>query len=44
MTNLDVNSLFTNIPLSETIDIYCNTMFEGNDVILNGIKAVVISL
>ena len=33
MASLDVNSLFTNIPLGETVDICCDTLFQGHDVI-----------
>ena len=29
MANVDVDSLFTNIPLDETIDICCNLVFEN---------------
>ena len=31
MGNLDVDSLFTNIPLEETIDICTNTLFENTE-------------
>ena len=31
MCSLDVQSLFTNIPLDETIDIICNTVFQNTD-------------
>ena len=33
MASLDIDSLFTNIPLSETIDICCELLFEENDVV-----------
>ena len=29
MRNLDVDPLFTNIPLEKTIDFYANTLFEN---------------
>ena len=31
MENLDVDSLFTNIPLEETIEICANTLFENTE-------------
>ena len=31
MGSVDVDSLFTNIPLQETIDIYANTLFENTE-------------
>ena len=31
MGSLDVDSLFTNIPLEETIDICTNTLFENTE-------------
>ena len=31
MASFDVESLFTNIPLDETIEIICNSLFEGNE-------------
>ena len=31
MASFDVESLFTNIPLDETIDIICNSLFEENE-------------
>ena len=31
MGNLDVDSLFTNIPLEETIDICTNTLYENTE-------------
>ena len=37
MGSLDVDSLFTNIPLDETIDICTNTIYSQQDVI-EGIK------
>ena len=37
MGSLDVDSLFTNIPLEETIDIYANTIYSQQDEI-EGIK------
>ena len=33
MGTLDVDSLFTNIPLDETIDICTNTIYSQQDVI-----------
>ena len=33
MGNLDVDSLFTNIPLDETIDICVNQLFENTDTV-----------
>ena len=33
MGSLDVDSLFTNIPLDETIDIYINQLFENTDTV-----------
>ena len=36
MASLDVESLFTNIPLDETIDICTNSLY-ANDTIINGI-------
>ena len=33
MCSLDVDSLFTNIPLDETIDIYINQQFENTDTV-----------
>ena len=33
MGSLDVNSLFTNIPLDETIDICMNQLFENTDTV-----------
>ena len=33
MDSLDVNSLFTNIPLDETIDICANLLFENTDTV-----------
>ena len=33
MGSLDIGSLFTNIPLDETIDICINQLFENNDTI-----------
>ena len=38
MGSLDVDSLFTNIPLEETIDICTNTIFSQHDVIEGTIK------
>ena len=29
MASLDVESLFTNIPLEETINIFCDTLFDN---------------
>ena len=31
MGSLDVDSLFINIPLEETIDIWANTLFENTE-------------
>ena len=31
MASLDVNALFTNIPLNETIDICCQLLFQDTD-------------
>ena len=31
MTSLDVDSLFTNVPLEETIHIFVNELFKGNN-------------
>ena len=33
MSSLDVDSLFTNIPLDETIDICVNQLFENTDTV-----------
>ena len=33
MGSLDVDSLFTNIPLDETIDICINTIYSEQDII-----------
>ena len=33
MGSLDVDSLFTNIPLEETIDICANTLFENTEIV-----------
>ena len=33
MASLDVDSLFTNIPLSETINICCNVLFRGKPLV-----------
>ena len=33
MGSLDVDSLFTNIPLDETIDICINQLFENTDTV-----------
>ena len=33
MGSLDVDSLFTNIPLDETIDICVNQLFENTDTV-----------
>ena len=35
--NLDIDSLFTNIPLEETIEICINNLFENNDTV-HGLK------
>ena len=32
MGRLDVDSLFTNIPLEETINICCDTLFKETDI------------
>ena len=39
MGSLDVNSLFTNIPLDETIDICVNQLFENTDSVESFIKS-----
>ena len=39
MGSLDVDSLFTNIPLDETIDICVNQLFENTDTV-EGFKKV----
>ena len=33
MGSLDVDSLFTNIPLDETVDICVNQLFENTDTV-----------
>ena len=33
MDSLDVDSLFTNIPLDETIDVCANLLFENTDIV-----------
>ena len=40
MGSLDVDSLFTNIPLDETIDICINQLFENTYTIIFGYKGV----
>ena len=35
LASFDVTSLFTNIPLTETIDIICNTLFSNNSIFHN---------
>ena len=40
MASLDVNSLFTNIPLEETIDICTNTLFENMEKV-EGLSKIV---
>ena len=37
MGSLDIDSLFTNIPLEETIDIYTNLLYN-NEVLTEGIN------
>ena len=37
MTSFDVDSLFTNIPLNETIDICVNKLYTHNNLKANGI-------
>ena len=37
MSSLDVTSLFTNIPVDETIDICCDELFK-NDTVINGMN------
>ena len=32
MGSLDIDSLFTNIPLEETINICCETLFKETDI------------
>ena len=39
MASLDVDSLFTNIPLAETIDICCNLVFKDNEKVKDLTKA-----
>ena len=39
MASLDVESLFTNIPLTETIEIVCEKVFDGKETV-NGISKV----
>ena len=39
MGSLDVDSLFTNIPLDETIDICVNQLFESTDTVEGFIKS-----
>ena len=39
MGSLDVDSLFTNIPLNETIDICINDLFENTDTVENFTKS-----
>ena len=39
MGSLDVDSLFTNIPLDETIDICVNQLFENTDTVEGFIKS-----
>ena len=33
MASLDVDSLFTNIPLAETVDICCDLVFKGKMIV-----------
>ena len=39
MASFDITSLFTNIPVDETIEIICNTIFENSDT-FNGFNLV----
>jgi hypothetical protein len=38
LTSFDVTSLFTNIPLEETVDIVCNKIFDGHDSFMSMTK------
>ena len=38
MASLDVDTLFTNIPLDETIDIYVKKLFKTLDTLVKGIS------
>ena len=38
MASLDVNALFNNIPLDETIDICIKKLFKTRDTLLKGIS------
>ena len=40
MASLDVESLFTNIPLDETIENCINNLFSNNNLVHNFIKEV----
>ena len=35
MASLDVESLFTNIPLEETIKIYCDSLYKNRELLFN---------
>ena len=39
MSSFDVDSLFTNIPLEETIDICCNELFKSSSLVAGLTKA-----
>ena len=39
MTSLDIESLFTNIPLEEAISVYCDSLFS-NDAKVNNINKI----
>ena len=39
MTSLDVESLFTNIPLEETIKICCDSLYKNQELLCNIIKS-----
>ena len=38
MRSLDVDSLFTNIPLEETIDVWTNTLFQNTERLVSLLK------
>ena len=39
MCSLDINSLFTNIPVAETIDLILNTIYANGELIYKGISS-----
>ena len=39
MASLDVESLFTNIPLEETIKICCDSLYKNQELLCNIIKS-----